>query len=262
MYNLLKFEMYKLKYNKTFRASVMITAALIIWCVYLSLYNNHTIKEISDYFQGREFGILINNFQDRAHPKFIEYFYSALGFCPVISILVIFLVGSIVIDEYTEGTIKNIAAYGHKRVKIYISKLITIFLSIFILITLLLFGTVIIGSFISGWNGTFSFNLFAQMMKVTISIVLVYFSLASIYICLAIIIRNKSIFAVLAIMGMIIEVTYLFKFNGFFKYMPMFMFVEIGMLQINLYNIILNCSILIIITTLLGTLIFKNLELK
>ncbi|NMM62970.1 ABC transporter permease subunit [Clostridium sp. P21] len=262
MYNLLKFEMYKLKYNKTFISSVIVTAFSIIWCIYLSLYNNHTIKEINDYFQGREFGILINNFQDRVHPKFIEYFYSAFGFCPVISILVIFLVGSIVIDEYTEGTIKNIAAYGHKRVKIYISKLIIICLSIFILIILLLFGTAIMGSFISGWNGTFSFNLFIQMMKVTISITLVYFSLASIYICLAVIIRNKSIFAVLSIIGMIIEVSYLFQFNDFFKHMPMFMFIEICMLQINLYSIILNCSILIIITTLVGAFIFKNLELK
>lgn len=262
MYNLLKFEIYKLKYNKTFRYSAVIIIFLIIWCVYLSFHNNNTVKILNDSFEGREFGILMNNFEDRTHPKFIEYFYSAFGFCPVISVIAMFLIGSIVMDEYTEGTIKNIAAYGHKRVKIYISKLIIICLSIFILLTFLLFGAAIAGGTIAGWNGAFSFQVFTQMIKFVILAALIYSSLISIYMCLAILIRNKSIFVALGIIAMFLIGSNLSYFADFLRHMPTFMLIEISMLQVNLYNIISNCSILIMISTLIGLLKFKNLELK
>jgi ABC-2 type transport system permease protein len=236
-----------------------------MWSVYLFFYSKNITKIINTPFNGKEIGFLVNNFKDRTHPKLIEFFYSSFGFCPIISILVMFLVGSLVIDEYSSGTIKNMVAYGHKRIKIYISKLIIISLSIFILIVFLLFGTVIVGIFVNGWNDSFSFNVFMKMIKFTMLTVVILSSLASIYMCLAVFIRNKSILVALGIIAMFSIsscLPYLNNYADFIKYTPTFMLIEMGMLQINIYNMVSTCSVWIIITTLLGVFVFKNLEIK
>ena len=72
MYNLLKFEIYKLKHNKTFINSLIITSLLIIYSIYLFFYSKVTFKIVENSFQGNEFGFLVNNFKDRLHPKAIE----------------------------------------------------------------------------------------------------------------------------------------------------------------------------------------------
>lgn len=264
MYNLLKFEIYKLKHNKAFKISLIITLFLIINSIYLFFYDKSTVKIINNSLNGKDFGFLVNIFQDRKYPKAIEFFYSSFGFCPIISILVMFLVGRLVIDEYSNGTMKNIVMYGHNRIKIYISKLIIVFLCSFILICLLLFGTAIIGNIITR-SKSLSFSVFAQMIRFTILTAIIFASITSIYVCLAILVRNKSILLSSCILAMILISSYLpnlNNFTNFIKFSPTFMLIKIGTLKSNVPSIIPNCIILIIISTLIGAFTFKKLDLK
>jgi len=262
MYNLLKFEIYKLKHNKTFINSLIITSFLIIYCIYLFFYSKITLKIVEISFQGNEFGFLVNNFKDRLHPKAIEFFYSSFGFSPCISIILIFIVVSLVLDEFSSGTINNTLVYGHKRAKIYISKLLVISLSALILIAFLLFGTTAAGIFINSFREVLSFNDLIKSIEFTLLAALVFSSLASIYMCLAMFMRNKLILITLVILTLLLITSYPPNFKNFMKYSPIFMLINMGSFKIDPYSIILSSTIIIVITTIVGILKFEKLELQ
>lgn len=262
MYNLLKFEIYKLKHNRIFFSSLMITSLLIIYSIYLFFHSKITLKILETSYQENEFGFLVNNFKDRLHPKVIEFFYSSFGFSPYISIILIFIVGSLVPDEFSNGTINNIIVYGHKRVKIYISKLLVISLSALILIALLLFGTMASGIFINCSREFLSFNDLIKSIEFTLLAALILSSLASIYMCLAMFIRNKLILITLIILAMLLITSYPPSFEGFMKYSPIFMLIDMGAFKIDPYSIIFSSAIIIVITTIIGILRFNKLEFK
>ncbi|WP_333859940.1 ABC transporter permease subunit [Clostridium sp.] len=262
MYNLLKFETYKLRHNKTFLISIMITYLLIVYSIYLFFYSKITFKILDTSFQGSEFGFLVNNFKDRLHPKAIEFFYSSFGFSPCIAIILIFTVESIVLDEFSSGTINNTVVCGHKREKIYISKFIIISLSAFILITFLLFGTMITGIFINYFEKSLTSYDLIKSIKVTLLAALIFSSLISIYMCLAMFIKNKSTLIILCILSLLLSTNYPINFKGFIRYSPVFMLIDISSFKINPYSIIFSSTIIIIITTIIGILKFNKLELR
>lgn len=262
MYNLLKFEIYKLKHNRIFLNSIMITSLLIIYSIYLFFHSKITLKILETSYQGNEVGFIVNNFKNRLHPKAIEFFYSSFGFSPYIAIILIFIVGSVVLDEFSSGTINNIIVYGHKRAKIYISKLLIISLSTLILIAFLLLGTMTAGTFINGFREALSFNDLIKSIEFTILAALILSSLASIYTCLAMFIRNKLILISLVILALLLITSYPPSFESFMKYSPIFMLINMGSFKIDPYSIIFSSAAIIVSTTIIGILKFNKLELK
>ncbi|WP_243124590.1 ABC transporter permease [Clostridium sp. AWRP] len=262
MYNLLKFEIYKLKHNKTFFSSLMITSFLIIYSICLFFHSKAILKILETSYQGNEFGFLVNNFKDRLHPKAIEFFCSSFGLSPCIAVILIFIVGSLVLDEFSNGTINNIIVYGHKRAEIYMSKFLIASLSGLILIALLLFGTIAASSFINCSKEFLSFNDLIKSIEFTILAALILSSLTSIYMCLAMFIRNKLILITLIILAMILITSYPPSFKSIMKYSPIFMLIDMGAFKIDPYSIILSSVIIIVTTTIVGIIKFEKLELK
>lgn len=269
MYNLIKFEFYKLKNSKVFKNSLIVISCFVILGIIIFFGTEESIDIMHDYLGGRNLGFSINYFADKSHPTAVEFFYSALGFIPVMEILVLFLVAALVVNEYSNGTIKNIVSYGHKRIYIYISKLFIISLAIFILVSLLLFGSVLIQVVINGCGKTFSFNDIFYMFRCTLLLWIVLTSMASIYMCLATFVKSKSVVVGVGIILMFLSSVFLHllysQLNGYPNYTPTYMLINICSEAPNaatIYHMIINCIVLIVSTTLLGGFIFKNQDIK
>lgn len=269
MYNLFKFELYKLRHSKTFRNCLLIISGLIILNIVMYFNAPQQMYIMTDYLEGRNFGFVVNNFIDKLHPTSIEFCYSAAGFATIVEVLVMFLVGAIVIDEYTNGTIKNIAAHGHKRMYVYISKLLTLALGVLILSAFLIFGTTMVGTFINRERGLFSLNNILAMIKFVLVLWGILFSLASIYMCLAIIIRNKAV--VVGLGTTLMFSTYFLMrplyraLNRYPRYTPTYMLMDICSVPpsaAGLYSMLTTCSVLIIFTTIVGGYMFKRQDIK
>lgn len=263
MYNLIKFEFYKLKHNRVFKNSLILISLCVVYTIYLFFFKEHTYKVFNSAFGGREYGFWLNNFNNRGNPKAIEFVHSALGFVPVFEILIMFIAGEFIIKEYSYGTLKNILSYGHKREQVYISKIIIMFVVTFILTFLLLFGTVIV-AFISGAIKKISYDEIIHVINFTLLVWIIFAAIASIYTFLSTLIKSKSLIVTI---GMV----YIFLANIFIgrvycqRYTPTFMLMDIGIMPPsiqNIHHIIMTCIALIIVTSFLGVLVFKKQDIK
>lgn len=267
MYNLIRFEIYKLRRSKTFTNLLKIVTGLIVLTIVLSFFKSVKLNFISGIYNGKEIGFSINKFNDYSDPLAIEFFYSASSFTYILLILQVSLVEELIHDEYSKGTIKNLLAYGHKRWKVYLAKLLVMFLAIFILVIYLLFGTVILGIVINGFREDFKLTLALEMFYTTGLIWGILMAIASVYMFLAMAIRSS--YKVIAIAIIFPCVSYIqlaiYEVAGYEQYLPTFMLVYICSIkpEINfIYLIIKVCSILIIISTILGIIVFKNQDIK
>ncbi|MCI2200424.1 ABC transporter permease [Clostridium sp.] len=260
MYNLFKFEIYKLKYNRTFLVSIIIIFLLIADSIYLFFYSKNTLKILDVFFQGSEYGFLVNNFKDRLHVSPVEFFYSSFGFCPFIVIILVFMVESIVLEEFSSGTINNLIISGHKKENIYISKFLVMVLSAFLLTVFLLCGTMIAGIFINSFKKFVFFSDLIGLIGFIFLITLILSSLVSICMCLAVFIRNKAIFLITCMVLFIVLTILPNNFNTFMKNSPVFMLIEMGSFNIDPFSIVFSSISIITVTTIIGVIKFNKLD--
>lgn len=206
MYNLIKFEFYKLKHNRVFKNSLIIISLCVAYTIYLFFFKEYTHKVFNAAFGGREYGFWLNNFNNRGNPKAIEFVRSALGFVPILQILIIFMAGEFIIKEYSYGTLKNIVSYGHKREQVYISKIIIMLVVTFILTFLLLFGTVIV-AFISGAIKKVSYDEILEAINFILLLSIVFTAIASIYTFLCTLIKSKSLIVTIGLIYIFVSAT-------------------------------------------------------
>lgn len=269
MFNLIKFEFYKLRNSKTFRNALAITIALIIFNIFIYFKATNKIFIMCAALNGNDVGFVLNNFSDKLHPTAIEFCRSAAGFIIIIEILVLFLIGSSVVDEYSNGTIKNIVAYGHKRIQIYLSKLLTVSIAILLINTLLLFGTAILGMLVSGHvEGLTTYNI-TELLKLILLIWIVLVSMASIYMCFAILVKSKSVVVGIGTLFIFLSglcVVPLYQMlNKYPEYTPTLILMDICNSPRStsvICNILMSCAVMIVITTLFGLYVFKKQDIK
>ncbi|KEI80186.1 hypothetical protein EXM30_13595 [Clostridium botulinum] len=263
MYNLIKFEFYKLKHNRVFKNSLILISLCVAYTIYLFFFKEHKHMIFNSAFGGREYGFWLNNFNDRGNPKVIEFVRSALGFGPILEILIIFMAGEFIIKEYSYGTLKNILSYGHKREQVYISKIIIMLVVTFILTFLLLFGTVIV-AFISGAIREFSYGEILGAINFILLICIVFTAMASIYTFLCTLIKSKSLIVTIGLIYIFVSATCIGRIP-YQKYTPTFMLMDIGIVPPsiqNIHHIIMTCIILVIVTSFIGLFIFKKQDIK
>ncbi|AUN09750.1 hypothetical protein RSJ21_04710 [Clostridium botulinum] len=263
MYNLIKFEFYKLKHNRVFKNSLIVISLCVAYTIYLFFFKEYTHKVFNAAFGGREYGFWLNNFNNRGNPKAIEFVRSALGFVPILQILIIFVAGEFIIKEYSYGTLKNIVSYGHKREQVYISKIIIMLVVTFILTFLLLFGTVIV-AFISGAIKKVSYDEILEAINFILLLSIVFTAIASIYTFLCTLIKSKSLIVTIGLIYIFVSATSVGRIP-YQKYTPTFMLMDIGIVPPtvqNIQHIIMTCIILIIVTSCLGIYIFKKEDIK
>ncbi|APQ96344.1 ABC transporter permease [Clostridium botulinum] len=263
MYNLIKFEFYKLKHNRVFRNSLIVISLCVAYTIYLFFSKGNKYMIFNSEFGGREYGFWLNNFNDGLNPKAIEFVRSALGFGPIFEILIMFIAGEFIIKEYSYGTLKNVLSYGHKREQVYISKMIIMFVVTFILTFLLLFGTVIV-AFISGAIKKVSYDEILQAINFILLICIVFTAIASIYTFLCTLIKSKSLIVTIGIIYIYLSSIFIGRIP-YQEYTPTFMLMDIGIVPPtvqNIQHIIMTCIILIIVTSCLGIYIFKKEDIK
>ncbi|HDK7167842.1 TPA: ABC transporter permease [Clostridium botulinum] len=263
MYNLIKFEFYKLKHNRVFKNSLILISLCVVYTIYEFFSKEHVYKIFNCQFAGREYGFWINNFSNRGNPKAIEFVRSALGFVPIFELLIMFIAGEFIIKEYSYGTLKNILSYGHKRAQVYISKIIIMLVATFILTFLLLFGTVMV-AFISGAIKKVSYDEILGAINFILLICIVFTAIASIYTFLCTLIKSKSLIVAIGLIYIFVSSIFIGKIP-YQEYTPTFMLMDIGIVPPtvqNIHHIIMTCIILIIVTSFLGIYVFKKEDIS
>lgn len=267
MYNLIKSEFYKLRYGKTYKGLVLFSA----WCVVLTIiqaFNAATssLEFITTYTNGRAYGFAINTFSNPENLKGIEFFASAMGWTPILVIGLTYLIGSLICEEYVNGNYKSILTYGHKRVNVYISKLITISIGIAILIFAVPIIALILGTIFNGWGIPFKIEHVIEMIKVLSISTIIFISIASIFILLGTVIKNK---ALVITIGIVFLVSPIFLLGNnipieTIEYIPSFMLMDICAKSPSIElitKIIMTCTVITVTSTALGCYIFKNQDI-
>lgn len=268
MFNLIKGELLKLRYGKNYRNLIIIIGVCIFLTIILSIVApNFNLHLFYNFTPERNYGFTFNIFKDNLNPMGVEYFKSAMGLMIIVLIISLSLVGDLVAKDYQRGVNKDSISYGHNRINIYIAKSITIYIGITILITLLLGGSTIVGSILKGFGVEFNIQIVLSMVKFALLLSLVMLSFASIFMVIAIITKSKS--NVIAIgMFFIMLTTFiageknLFIFN---KNNPIYMLMDICEQNPSIETVkymILSCITTITLCTIIGSLTFKNQDIK
>lgn len=268
MYNLVKSEIYKLRYGKTYKG----LGTLSLWCVLMTMIVSFNAKTVNleliyGHFNNRGYGYSINTFANPDNLKGIEFFMSGIGWTPILVIGLMYLISSVTCDEYSMGTYKNILTYGYKRSNIYIAKLFTVCLGISILIFALPTLALALGTIGHGWGIPFKIETINEMTKLLGLIIIIFISIASVFMLLATLIKNKALIVTIGIVSLVSPLFLLGNMVSLetMLYYPIFMLMDICS-QIpsvdRIYQIIVTCSIITVVFTILGVYVFKNQDIK
>lgn len=174
MRNLLKADLYKLKRSKSF-IICLITIALFVTYVILDFSSSaHRKEQLSQ----STFHWIYTLFNEKA---FLPYF---------IPLLQSIFITMLITNEYSTGTIKDSVSLGYNRIKVYLSKLITISIATFIMMFIAIFFIGITSIFVFGIYGNFTFFDLLLMIRMFLIHGLLYTSYASIFILIAYLIKN------------------------------------------------------------------------
>lgn len=267
MYNLVKSELYKLRYGKTYKGLIIFS----LWCVLMTIIvsiNSDTVhlELMSGTFNNRSYGFIINTFTNPRSLKGIEFFMSGLGWTPILVVGVMYLISFITCDEYSIGTYKNLLTYGHERSNVYIAKLLTVFIGISILICAVPIITLFIGTIMHGFGISLKINVVAHMVKTLSLIIVIFMSIASLFMLLATIIKNKALIVTIGI-AFLISPMFLTNMIPFeiLEYHPIFMLMDICSQSPELdtiNRIIISSIVTTVVFNILGIYVFKNQDIK
>ncbi|RDY25161.1 hypothetical protein CHL78_019675 [Romboutsia weinsteinii] len=266
MYNLIKSELYKLRFGKTYKGLCIFS----IWCIFMTVVTSFNAESsglqfIATYINDRRYGFFINTFSDVSNIKGIEFFASGMGWTLILVIGLTYVVSMFTCDEYVNGTYKSVLSYGNKRKYVYISKLITICVGICILVFAIPTMTLIIGTIINGWGIKFEIEHINQMIKLLSINAFIFISIASVFMLIATIIKNKALLVTIGTCVLVSPVLLLDKIPlDILRNHPMFMLMDTCANMPNqefITQIIFTCSIITIVSIVVGIYIFENQDI-
>lgn len=118
-------------------------------CIYIRLINNEFIKLLASIkfiiVIVSIFTIILTLLSYNSENSFFIFIEAVMGNIDFLTIFLIALSTSILINEYSQGTIKQILIRPHKRWKILVVKFITIILISTILLLFIILLTLVIG---------------------------------------------------------------------------------------------------------------------
>lgn len=131
MFNLLKADLLKLKWSKTWIISLL--AVILLFIIYMSAGDAAFVYGGNDYVLGKGVGFASSLYADTNNPLPGEVMRTAMSYTAFIWLIILVFSVSFFTKEYSENTIKLSIAYGQSRFKLFLSKLIIIFAYSFIL---------------------------------------------------------------------------------------------------------------------------------
>lgn len=293
MYRLIKAELFKLFKNKTFK--VLCIVAILLSIIVISMKSIITedflLKSLGDMpqeqkmiqleqirvlssdsiFQPGQLGFKVNGAKDIFNITAIELFHTSFG-VGVIEILIGVLVAAFLAKEYSEGTIKNILAYGKKREDYYLAKWIAITVGTAIIMAILVGLSTSVNVIINGWGEPFEVIQLVEMLKIFGAAVIVNSAIVAIVMLVGTIVKSNGVtigISVAIFIAIPIFTSFLYgKFDWFDKIYELTLFynsavvTSINSVGSDMLKAIMIASVTLIVGLGCGITVFKRQDIK
>lgn len=174
MLNLLRGDFYKLRRSKSFFTCLGILAIIVSYII-IHFKSSSNIKE---QLSPSTFHWIYMLFREKAFiPYFIPLFQSIF-------------ITMFITNEYNTGTIKDSVSLGFSRMKVYISKLITVSVGSILMIIVAIISVEITSFFVFGIYGSFSMYDLLLIVRMILIQGLLYIAYGSILLMIAFLIKN------------------------------------------------------------------------
>lgn len=174
MLNLLRGDFYKLRRCKSFFICLGMLVVIVVYVMIDFSSSAHIKEQLSP-----------NNFH------WIYMFFNEKSFFPYfVPLFQAIFITMLITNEYNTGTIKDSVSLGFSRIKIYMSKLITVSLGSIIMILAAIFSIVITSICVFGIYGSFSMYDLLLIVRMSLIQFLLYTAYGSIFLMIAFLIKN------------------------------------------------------------------------
>lgn len=265
MINLIKADLYRVSRNSTIKNCIMIFVLFVIFATISFKDGAETYLQLcTSYVDNKVFGYLVGN--PSIETGYFQIFRSSICLTIVIAIMMLFIIGDLIISGYTMGTLKNTISYGHNRIKVYLSSIVSIFLTVTIFAITTLGSTMLLWSIMYG-EGNITADEIKAILNIIPVLLIILLGMASIYILISTITKNKAIVAALGTFAL----TYLGGAlvgqvgSKWIAKVPVFMLSELcgtPSLTDPLGSFTINSLIIIVLTTIMGCIIFNRQEIR
>lgn len=174
MLNLLRSDFYRFRRSKSY----FITLALLVLIVAYIIIDFRSLLEIKEQYSPTTFHWIYMLFKEKG---FLPYFI------PVFQAIFITMFIS---NEYSTGTIKDPVSLGFSRIKVYLSKLITVSIGTIIMMLLAVITTAISSLIVFGLYGTFTLTDLILFIRMFFIQTLLYTAYGSLFLMIAFLIKN------------------------------------------------------------------------
>lgn len=189
MKNILKADFYRLFISKSFYICTLVSAALFCLgiCVLRWTYN----LSVS---QGIEFNFI--------YKDGLSYGMTAYMDGSVHMIICIFI-AIFVTSEFSHGTIKNVVSKGFSKVKIFLSKLITMTAAAFIIVIVTVIAGTVSGGIVIGEFGSLSGEFGSFVLKTSAIELYLFIALSALFLMVAMTVKNLGAAIAIGVIGII-----------------------------------------------------------
>lgn len=254
MTNLLKIEFYKLKRSK-----------MVYFFIFLCIMQSIVVYAVTTY------GFSTNLATSSGKETLLFMFGIQDGLA--LNIIAGVLAADYICIEFTSGHIKNLVAYGHKRINIFIAKSIVYYVTVIIITFIGPLIMAIINTVLNGYGEAFTFHSLIFLIKIFFFMVITHIGIGSISVLAAFVFRNSNIVICIVIgidfINRILNILNIQKPSPIIKWV----FDKIILTQSNIVlmdnaglaeflQAFIICLITILVTTSLGIYMFKKSDIK
>lgn len=265
MINLLKADLFRLRKSKTFKNSMVVMVILVIAYFIVCSMSEDFISINITFRNDRMYGFCIGRIKDNIN--YLNIFRSSLGFVIFTCLTMIFLVTDSVISRYSNGVLKNTVSYGHNKCKVYLSSLISSYIGVCIIGIFYIVFSMVGAVLLFQPSKIISKEELYVIFMVTLVVLIILAAMVSLYTLFSVIIKSKVIIATSAALFMTFVTGALFDVisKAVQNKIPIYMLIDIcGQPEISplLGTFVVNSFIIIVVSTVLGCIIFKGQEIK
>ena len=265
MINLLKADLFRLRKSKTFRNSMIVMIVLVIAFFFVCRMSEDFLSINSTFRNDRMYGFCVGKIRDNI--DYLNFFRSSLGFIIFTCITMVFLVTDSVISRYSNGVLKNTISYGHSKYKVYLSNLLSNYIGVSIIAISYIVFSMIGAICLFPPNKMISKNELYVIFVVSLVVFIILGAMVSLYTLISVIIKSKVVIATAGALFMTFFAATLFDVisKPAQSKIPIYMLIDIcGKPEISplLETWVINSFIIIVVSTILGCIIFNKQEIK
>lgn len=213
MLRLVKAELFKLFKNRTFKVLCVVSIILSVFMIVMSSgFMEQVMMDSLGEMSTEEKEVIMEQMgamspsdeivipgslgihlsaKDPMNPTGLEIYHSSFG-AGLVEILIGILIAALMAKEYTEGTIKNILAYGKRRSEFYIAKFLAMIVGVVCLLASLTLVSTIGSSIMNGWGQPFEISQVMGMIFTFVAAVITNSAVVAILMIIAICIKSNG----------------------------------------------------------------------